>query len=61
MAHIAERTGRNRQAFYAAFSKTGNPPRSTMLKVLDALDRELAVRAKAAAIRSWFRHDGSVT
>ncbi|KPF78571.1 hypothetical protein IP88_03240 [alpha proteobacterium AAP81b] len=49
MAAIAEETGLNRQALYAAFSETGNPTLSTLLKVLDALDMELAVRVRVAA------------
>lgn len=49
MAAIAETTGLNRQALYAAFSETGNPTLTTLLKVLDALGMELTVQARAAA------------
>ncbi len=49
MGEIAQRTGLSRQALYATFSTKGNPTLSTMLKVFDALDLELIVRAKEPA------------
>jgi probable addiction module antidote protein len=49
MGEIAEQAGLNRQALYSALSARGNPTLTTLLKVLDALDLELTVRARAAA------------
>lgn len=49
MSEIADHTGLNRQALYAALSSDGNPTLSTVLKVLDALNLELTVRRKEAA------------
>ena len=49
MSNLAESTGLNRQALYSALSADGNPTLNTVLKVLDALDLELTVRAKRAA------------
>lgn len=49
MAEVAERTGLSRQALYATLSAKGNPTLSTILKVFEALDLEMSVRAKRAA------------
>jgi probable addiction module antidote protein len=49
MGEIAEQAGLNRQALYSALSAGGNPTLTTLLKVLDALDLELTVRARQAA------------
>jgi probable addiction module antidote protein len=49
IADIAAHTGLNRQALYTTLSAEGNPTLSTILKVLDALDLELTVKARRAA------------
>lgn len=49
MSDIADQAGLNRQALYSALSAGGNPTLTTLLKVLEALDLELTVRARQAA------------
>jgi probable addiction module antidote protein len=49
MGDIAEQAGLNRQALYSALSAGGNPTLTTLLRVLDALDLELTVRARQSA------------
>ena len=48
MAHIADATGRSREQLYRTLSEKGNPQLDTLMRVLDALGLQLAVKAKAA-------------
>ncbi len=47
MTEIAKKTGRGRQALYAALSDSGNPTLETLTAVLGALGLELTVQKKA--------------
>ena len=48
MTEIARKTGRGRQALYAALSENGNPTLETLIAVLSALGLELTVHKRAA-------------
>ena len=49
MSAVASDTGMSRESLYRSLSNTGNPEFGTVMKVLDSLDLELAVKPKQRA------------
>ena len=45
MSSLADKTGLNRESLYKSLSATGNPSFSSILKIMDALDLQITLKA----------------